>query len=55
VPANGDPARLLETAGFQQMKVLKFDANPCFVRDGVPLREQQMECFKPGPSGEQGI
>ncbi len=47
VPADGDPARLLEAAGFQEMKLLKFDASPCFVRDGVPLREQQLEGFKP--------
>jgi catechol 2,3-dioxygenase-like lactoylglutathione lyase family enzyme len=47
VPADGDPARLLEAAGFREMKLLKFEASPCFVRDGVPLREQQLEGFKP--------
>ncbi|HEY8504469.1 MAG TPA: ArsI/CadI family heavy metal resistance metalloenzyme [Gemmataceae bacterium] len=52
VPLEAEPLRLLQEAGFANLRMLKFDANPCFVRDGVGMRELQLEGFKPGaPNG----
>ncbi len=47
VPFEADPVRLLERAGFVNVRMLKFDAKPCFVRDGVAMRELQLEGWKP--------
>jgi catechol 2,3-dioxygenase-like lactoylglutathione lyase family enzyme len=47
VPPESDPMRLLELAGFQGLRLMKFDAKPCFQREGVAMREQQLEGFKP--------
>jgi catechol 2,3-dioxygenase-like lactoylglutathione lyase family enzyme len=47
VPVESDPVHLLEAAGFHAMKFIKFDASPCFQREGVAMREQQLEGFKP--------
>jgi catechol 2,3-dioxygenase-like lactoylglutathione lyase family enzyme len=47
VPPEADPIRLLEAAGFEGVRLVKFDATPCFQRAGVPMREQQLEGFKP--------
>jgi len=46
-PPEGETVRLVEAAGFAGVRVLKFDAKPCFVRNGVGMREQQLEGFKP--------
>lgn len=46
-PFETDPVRLLEAAGFVGVRMLKFDAKPCFVRDGVGMRELQLEGWKP--------
>jgi catechol 2,3-dioxygenase-like lactoylglutathione lyase family enzyme len=46
-PLEGEPARWLEEAGFGGLRLLKFDAKPCFVRHGVSLREQQLEGWAP--------
>jgi catechol 2,3-dioxygenase-like lactoylglutathione lyase family enzyme len=46
VPAETGPVRLLELAGFQGLRLVKFDAKPCFQREGVAMREQQLEGFK---------
>lgn len=43
VPAEGEPIRLLEDAGLTAVRLLKFDAKPCFVRNGVEMRETQIE------------
>lgn len=43
VPAEGEPVRLLEEAGLTAVKLLKFDAKPCFIRNGVEMRETQIE------------
>jgi catechol 2,3-dioxygenase-like lactoylglutathione lyase family enzyme len=43
VPLEHEPLKLLEAGGFLGMRLAKFDAAPCFVRDGVNLREQQLE------------
>lgn len=47
VPLEAEPVRLLESTGFQGVRLLKLDARPCFVRDGVEMRETQLEGWKP--------
>lgn len=47
VPVDADVVALVEAAGFEGGRLLKFDAKPCFVRDGVPMRETQLEAWKP--------
>ncbi|MCZ2342233.1 MAG: VOC family protein [Bacteroidales bacterium] len=47
VPREQEPLRLLVEAGFSAVRLLKFDAKPCFVRAGVEMRETQMEAWKP--------
>lgn len=51
VPAEGEPLDALERAGFTGLRLLKYDARPCFVRDGVAMREMQLEAFAPGDPG----
>jgi catechol 2,3-dioxygenase-like lactoylglutathione lyase family enzyme len=46
VPVDADVIGLVEAAGFEGVRLLKFDAKPCFVRDGVPLRETQIEAYR---------
>ncbi len=47
VPPEADPVHLLEAAGFQGVRLVKFDEKPCFEAEGVPMREQQLEGFEP--------
>jgi catechol 2,3-dioxygenase-like lactoylglutathione lyase family enzyme len=47
VPLEADPVALLEAAGLVGVRMLKFDSKPCFVRNGVGMRELQLEGFKP--------
>lgn len=47
VPFEADPVTLLEDAGLVGIRMLKFDVKPCFVRDGVGMRELQLEGFVP--------
>jgi catechol 2,3-dioxygenase-like lactoylglutathione lyase family enzyme len=47
VPLEKAPVHLLEAAGFGEVRMVKFDAKPCFQRDGVAMREQQVEAYKP--------
>jgi catechol 2,3-dioxygenase-like lactoylglutathione lyase family enzyme len=47
VPFEADPVALLEGAGFVGVRMLKFDAKPCFVRNSVGMRELQLEGFTP--------
>lgn len=47
VPFESDPLATLSAAGFVGAWLLKFDAMPCFVRDGVGMRETQLEAFVP--------
>ena len=51
VPFEADPVVLLEAAGLVGVRMLKFDASPCFVRNGVGMRELQLEGFAPAASG----
>jgi len=46
VPLDDEPPRLVKAAGFVRVQLLKFDAKPCFQRDGVSMREMQMEAYK---------
>lgn len=43
VPLQQEPRRLLEDSGFVALRYLKFDEKPCFVREGVQMREMQLE------------
>jgi catechol 2,3-dioxygenase-like lactoylglutathione lyase family enzyme len=47
VPLDKEPPRLLESAGFQDLRLIKFDDKPCFLREGVAMREMQLEGRKP--------
>jgi catechol 2,3-dioxygenase-like lactoylglutathione lyase family enzyme len=47
VPFESDPVALLEDAGLTGVRMMKFDPKPCFVRDGVGMRELQLEGFAP--------
>jgi catechol 2,3-dioxygenase-like lactoylglutathione lyase family enzyme len=47
VPLEAEPLALVEQAGFAGAQLIKFGPTPCFVRDGVGLREQQLEAFRP--------
>jgi SAM-dependent methyltransferase len=53
VPFESDPVALLEAAGLVGVRMLKFDAKPCFVRGGVGMRELQLEGF--APDGSDGV
>jgi SAM-dependent methyltransferase len=50
VPVDAEVVRDLEEAGFQGVRLLKFDAKPCFVRDGVAMRETQIEAWAGQPA-----
>jgi len=50
VPFEFDPVALLESAGAAGVRMVKFDPTPCFVRDGVGMRELQLEGFAPAPA-----
>jgi catechol 2,3-dioxygenase-like lactoylglutathione lyase family enzyme len=52
-PVEDEPVRLLVEAGFTGVRMTKLDAQPCFVRNGVGMRELQLEGFRPasGPAG----
>jgi len=49
VPLDKEPPRLLESAGFRDVRLIKFDDKPCFQRGGVAMREMQLEGRKPSP------
>jgi catechol 2,3-dioxygenase-like lactoylglutathione lyase family enzyme len=49
VPMTADVVAKVEKAGFEGGRLIKFDAAPCFVRNGVPMRETQLEAWKPAP------
>jgi catechol 2,3-dioxygenase-like lactoylglutathione lyase family enzyme len=47
VPSEREVMAWLEQAGFVNIRMTKFDAKPCFVRDGIAMRESQFEGFTP--------
>lgn len=55
VPLETEPVALLEEAGFVGMRMLKFDAKPCFVRGGVGMRELQLEGFAPAKDNRASV
>jgi catechol 2,3-dioxygenase-like lactoylglutathione lyase family enzyme len=56
VPPESAPARWAEENGFVGAEMVKFDAAPCFVRDGVQMRETQMIAWKSlAGSGERTV
>jgi len=52
VPQEREPMEALESAGLVGIRLLKYEAKPCFVRDGVSMREMQLEAF--APPGDEG-
>jgi catechol 2,3-dioxygenase-like lactoylglutathione lyase family enzyme len=46
VPLQSIPVRLMEQEGFRSVRMVKFDASPCFVRQGVSMCELQLEGWK---------
>jgi hypothetical protein len=48
VPLQDEPVQLLEHCEFNAVRKVKFDAKPCFLRQGVAMRELQLEGWKPG-------
>jgi catechol 2,3-dioxygenase-like lactoylglutathione lyase family enzyme len=55
VPLEDDPVHLLEGAGFRNVRLVKFAADPCFHSGGIALREQQLEGYKPGTQGRRAV
>jgi len=53
VPQESIPLARLEEAGFVRIRMVKFDSQPCFIRDGVKMRELQLEGF--APAAPQGM
>src|SRR5439155_15626429 len=51
VPFEADTVALLEEARLVGVRMLKFDTKPCFVRNGVGMRELQLEGFAPAAEG----
>jgi catechol 2,3-dioxygenase-like lactoylglutathione lyase family enzyme len=62
-PALGGPASVVrhvptmpemladfEVSGLAGVRLLKYDAKPCFIRNGVPMRETQVEGWRPAMS-----
>jgi catechol 2,3-dioxygenase-like lactoylglutathione lyase family enzyme len=47
VPFDADVVGLVESLGFEGVRLLKFDAKPCFVRNDIAMRETQIEAWKP--------
>jgi catechol 2,3-dioxygenase-like lactoylglutathione lyase family enzyme len=55
VPVDADVVALVEAAGFEGVRLLKFDAKPCFVRQDVPMRETQLEAWQPSASSRPSV
>jgi catechol 2,3-dioxygenase-like lactoylglutathione lyase family enzyme len=53
-PVEDEPVRLVESAGFTNVRMVKFDSKPCFVRQGIGMRELQLEGFKPAQLAANG-
>jgi hypothetical protein len=45
VPAKDDIVRLISEANLSGIRLLKYDDPPCFVHDGVTMRETHIEAF----------
>lgn len=49
VPVTGELVALVTRAGFEATRLLRLDARPCFVRQGIGLRQTLLEAWKPAP------
>lgn len=49
VPATGDLLQIMATAGFVNIELTKFGESPCFVSNGVEMRETKILAHKPSP------
>lgn len=47
VPVDRELIALLENSGVENIRVAKFASKPCFLRDGVAMRETRIEAWKP--------
>ena len=54
VPGESEPVQLLESVGFEGVRLIQLEAKPCFVRDGVEMRETRLEAWKPARPGGSG-
>jgi catechol 2,3-dioxygenase-like lactoylglutathione lyase family enzyme len=55
VPFETDPVALLEEAGLVGVRMVKFDAKPCFVRGGIGMRELQLEGWIPAAATDREV
>jgi catechol 2,3-dioxygenase-like lactoylglutathione lyase family enzyme len=55
VPLDSEPPRLLQEAGFENIQMAKFDAKPCFVREGIAMRELQLTGYRPTDSNGRQV
>jgi hypothetical protein len=55
VPHEQIPPCAVEEAGFQSVRLIKFEAKPCFVSNGIGMREMQLEGYKPREPGEGSV
>jgi len=46
VPAKEDIVHLIARTNFTGLRLLKYDDPPCFVHDGIPMRETHIEAFR---------
>ncbi len=51
VPTKDDMMTAIASAGFHGIRLLKYDDKPCFVVNGVPMRETQIEAWKAERTG----
>jgi catechol 2,3-dioxygenase-like lactoylglutathione lyase family enzyme len=53
VPVRQALLNALESAGFTGLYLLKFGSNPCFIADGIEMRETMITGCKPAPEGTE--
>lgn len=54
VPLESELAKHLEAAGFVEIHFEKLGDQPCFVMNGVEMREMRLSAWNPQPQGETG-
>jgi hypothetical protein len=54
VPVDRDLLAEIESAGLAGIQLSKFGASPCFLRDGVEMRETKIVAWKPQPDAAPG-
>lgn len=53
VPTKDDLVKLVEAAGFRGVRLTKYGDPPCFVKNGVAMRETHIEGWKAAPAGAE--